>query len=102
MRPFSAVTESGTHYNFDGSFVHINARDRVTGEGRRGYVIRPWVIKNINPEVMETWERIDWDYIRDLETSEPEVGKRLYVAGRDDWRLSTIIVSVTFGEAFGE
>jgi len=35
-----------------------------------------------------------WDDIRALPDSEPQVGERLYIGGRDTWWISTRVVSI--------
>lgn len=50
---------------------------------------KPYVVKAV-PTTVETMEQI---YV--LPESEPEIGKRLYMANRDAWWLSTPVVRIT-------
>lgn len=91
MKKFKAVTESGTVYDSDGhTIVVISARD---GQ----YPIRPWTMHVVAEEQLKGLSSVAemHAFVRDLPEAElPEVGKRFYIAGRDDWRLSTWIETV--------
>jgi len=89
MAHWIATTASGTTYEQDGGRVRI-VSDRDTqvftvydmrvstgvAEEGKGYRL-PWA----NP--------IGW-----LRANRPEIGKHLYVSGKDEWRASTPVVSI--------
>lgn len=47
-----------------------------------------WVMKSVPEDVHDMQE------VWDLPVSEPEVGKRLYVGGKDGWWLSTEVIEI--------
>lgn len=87
MRKFTAVTESGNTYIYNGFSVRMSSSPE--------YPIRAAHMAALDKR--ETTAR-GWDYIQDVEYSEPEVGKLLYISNVDEWRISTPIVSITFEE----
>lgn len=91
MKKFNAVTESGTTYDSDGvSVVITSARTGIS-------VIYPWIIRAVPEEALKGLGSIAemHEAVRRLpEFDVPKVGQRLYVAGRDEWRLSTHIETV--------
>lgn len=79
------TTETGSVYEIDdGLCIKKNA------EGERIDAFKVWVMKPV-PDDITTWEEI-----HDLPQGEPEVGKRLYLAGRDVFWISTQVVSVKY------
>jgi hypothetical protein len=78
------TTESGSVYEIDerGILTKYNAN----GVGIDAFKI--WQMKAV-PVYVETMEEI-WD----MPAGEPEVGKLLYVGGKDGWWLSTPVVRI--------
>lgn len=92
---WKALTESGTLYDLDlrSGWVHI----KPSGDGHVT-MFRIWDFKNIPNDLL----KLDWEIVRALPVSEvPVVGQRMYVAGKDDWRLSTPVVSIEEVEVLG-
>ena len=114
MTNWTATTETGTTYEWNGHTVRItSARDGVT-------VIRPWQMQSA-PEVPDL--QVPWAYLDhhrraygdeqmsalDIDTTkynqnptpwvpvtEPVIGQRLYVGGKDEWRISTLITKIEY------
>ena len=90
MQNWKATTESGTTYTFDGWSVLIESNRHGT------YRIRPWVMR-VSTEPADGPNKIgmpwtDPDHWEDSPV--PVVGQHLYVAGKDEWRISTLIETV--------
>ena len=83
------TTESGAYYDID-------ERHICTKTDKYGYVHAPfkvWYTKAIDPNVQT------WDEVQATEFSKPEVGKRMFLAGKDDSWLSTVVVKIEEDEA---
>lgn len=87
---YRAVTESGTVYEYGSRLKITSARTGIT-------VFTPYVQVAVSREELEgiaSWADFH-ARMRELEEVDlPVVGKSLYAEGRDEWRLSTPIVSV--------
>lgn len=92
-----ATTKAGTVYEFNGHLVKIASRD---GE----YSIKPWTTWSAPSAegLMAPWAYEGWTGYGGAEgysgpwypAERPVVGERFYVSGKDEWRISTPIVSV--------
>jgi len=88
-----ATTETGTTYEYDGHLV------KITSDGGE-YSIKPWLMMSApqTDDLMVPWAYEGWasgEYKSPWRSRrEPVVGERFYVSGRDEWRISTPIVSV--------
>lgn len=82
------TTEAGSVYNID---EHGICR-KVGSDGTLVSVFKAWSIKKV-PDEVETMDEV-WK----LEDSEPEIGYRMYIAGRDEWWVSTKVSEVEFGD----
>lgn len=49
-----------------------------------------WVMKSLDPDNLP----FEWSSLNEIPTGPPEIGKRLYVAGREEWWISTRVVSI--------
>lgn len=101
---WSAVTQSGTTYTHKDGYIHIQKADA-------NYVqtIKLWSPMLSAPETDELdypWKYAGYQLGESQrislkspnpwhEVERPVIGERLYVNGRDEWRISTAIVSVT-------
>jgi hypothetical protein len=86
MGKWKATTKSGTVYQYENGFVRIIPKDGPE------YTIKPWVMRASNwlVKIELPWIAPNaWDDVH-----RPIVGSHLYVASRDEWRISTTIVSV--------
>lgn len=93
MAILDVTTEHGTRYilDFDKQFwIRI----------KRGYmsqINRIWSFK-VGTELAFPWNAPDaWE-----DAKEPELGKHLYVASRDEWYVSTLVTDITEVEDFTE
>lgn len=88
-----ATTKAGTVYEFNGHLV------KITSDGGE-YSIKPWSMMSAPQadDLMVPWAYEGWasgEYNGPwLLVQRPVVGERFYVSGRDEWRISTPIVSV--------
>ena len=91
MTGFKAVTEHGTVYEFDGNRV------KITSDKFGVSVFGVWIMKAVYHEDIPdglTYAELH-QYIRTLPEVDMAVeGASLYVAGKDEWRLSTIVTEV--------
>jgi hypothetical protein len=83
--------ESGSVYTYEHGIVVI---DPV--EGMR-YAIKAWTFFAFEPSGLEGIESLT-DFLDKVEKKDPAVGLRLYVSGKDDWRISTRIVKLETNE----
>jgi hypothetical protein len=83
--------ESGSVYTYEHGIVVI---DPV--EGMR-YAIKAWNFFAFEPSGLEGIESLT-DFLDKVEKKDPAVGLRLYVSGKDDWRISTKIVKLETNE----
>ena len=77
------TTESGAVYDITDGFCVKTGHD---GEVHSPFKV--WVLKPF-PE-----DTPDWDALQALPTGEPVIGQRMYIAGKDEWCISTKVVSV--------
>jgi hypothetical protein len=62
----------------------------------RGFAYEPfkvWVTKPVEYTYDLEWDQF-WALIHSLPEGEPEIGKHLYIAGKDNWWISTTVVSI--------
>ena len=87
--PYMKMTmESGSVYTYEHGIVVI---DPV--EGGPKYAIKAWTFFAFESEELEGMEKL-MDFLDKVERKDPAVGLRLYVSGKDDWRISTKIVKL--------
>ena len=87
MKKFRAVTKTGAVYESDGHLVTISG----STSGYKGY-IRPGFMYAVDRAMLGTE---GWGSIHSLPQADvPVVGLSLYVADRNEWRLSTPIESL--------
>ena len=84
LQNLRVITETGSTYTFNER--GICTKHDASGVGVDAFKL--YVAKAV-PDSVSSMEEI---YA--LPESEPEVGKRLYVGGKDGWWLSTLVVSV--------
>lgn len=90
MSNWIAKTKSGAVYRYEEGFLRISSE-----KAGHSSLIRPWVMKAVGHEVFTSNGTLDWGAIAEAENVEkPEIGKRFYVAGKEEWRLSTEILTV--------
>lgn len=77
-------TESGSTYE-----LIDNLCRKHNAEGTVIDTFKVYFMKAVPTSGISTMEEVF-----DLPTSEPEVGKRLYLGGRDSWWLSTEVVRI--------
>ena len=84
---WEAVTKSGTKYRYQGGRIRI-----IPVDGRP-HTISPIALRasvSNEAELMVPWIRPEqW-----MDVTRPVIGRRLYVCGTEEWRISTAIVSV--------
>lgn len=78
------ITETGSTYTINERGICI--KHDSSGRGIDAYKV--YITKAIPEEVSSMQE------VHALPESKPEVGKRLYVGGKDGWWLSTLVVSI--------
>lgn len=78
------TTESGSVYKIDERGI----MNKYNADGVHVDAWKIWKMKAVPLEVKDMYEVFDLPY------SEPEVGKRLYVGGKDAWWLSTPVVRI--------
>ena len=83
--------ESGSVYTYEHGIVVINPV-----EGSR-YAIKAWDFFAFEPSGLEGIETLT-DFLDRVERKDPAVGLRLYVSGKDDWRISTKIIKLDTNE----
>lgn len=77
------TTESGATYEI------IDGLCYKTDHFGIGYPpFKIWIMKSVGPEIQTLNELLD------SADSPPEIGKRMYVAGKDEWWISTKIVNI--------
>lgn len=79
------ITESGSVYEINDSRVC----SKYDSDGKLIDAFKVFFIKAV-PDTVRTMGEL-WDYPN---TGKPEVGKLMYVGGKDGWWLSTKVVSV--------
>lgn len=84
MDTLRILTKSGSRYE-------INEHGIMTKYNSEGHGIDSWKVWQMKavPTDVENMQQV-WD----LPDSEPEVGKLLYVGGKDGWWLSTEVVDI--------
>lgn len=78
------TTETGSVYEID---EHGICR-KYDASGECIDAFRAWYMAPVPNEVVSVEE------VYDLPKGDPEVGKRLYIGGRDSWWVSTKVVSI--------
>lgn len=78
------VTESGSVYE-------VNDRGIMTKYNSDGHGVDSWKIWQMKAVPTDVG---DMKEVWDLPQSEPEIGKLLYVGGKDGWWLSTPVVRI--------
>lgn len=84
MGYMKVTTETGSVYQIDDGFCV-----KMDADGHRIDSFKAWTIKAVPDEVTT------WDEVHALSPSEPEIGKRMYIAGRDVFWVSTRVVSIS-------
>jgi hypothetical protein len=79
--------ESGSVYTYEHGIVVINPVD-----GSR-YAIKAWDLFAFDPEEIHNWENLS-KFITEVERKDIAVGRRVFVSGKDDWRISTKIIKL--------
>jgi hypothetical protein len=86
--PYMRMTmESGSVYTYEHGIVVI---DPIEGSK---YAIKAWTFFAFKSEELEGVEKL-MDFLDKVERKDPAVGLRLYVSGKDDWRISTKIIKL--------
>ena len=78
------LTKSGSRYEIDDRGIC----KKYNSKGEAVDAFKVYVIKSV-PKYVQNMQEV-WD----LPNAEPEVGKLLYVGGKDGWWLSTEIVEI--------
>ena len=86
MNNMKITTESGAVYLIERGVCY-----KTSHEGYEQAPFKVWVMKPL-PEDIESINT--WDDIRDLPEGAPVVDRRLYIAGRDIWWISTPVVRI--------
>ena len=79
--------ESGSVYTYEHGIVVI---DPV--ESSR-YAIKAWDLFAFESEEIHNWDNLS-KFITEVERKDIAVGRRLFVSGKDEWRISTIIKTI--------
>ena len=79
--------ESGSVYTYDNRIVVIDPVEGIK------YAIKAWTLFAFEPSGLEGMENFT-DFLDKVERKDPAVGLRLYVSGKDDWRISTKIIKI--------
>jgi hypothetical protein len=90
MDKWKATTESGTTYEMRDGIVKVVPKDGA------GYSIQVWKMQAAT-KVGDKYHALGlpWSDPTSWEDStRPVMGRRMYVQGKDEWRISTPIVSV--------
>jgi len=91
--PYLRLTmESGSVYTYEHGIVVI---DPVKGSK---YAIKAWYFFAFDPEELDNWDGFA-KFIDTAERKEPEVGRRVLVYGKDEWRISTKIIRLETANA---
>lgn len=88
MDNWLAITETGAEWRYVGGMLYVQS-------SRGGfYTFRPWIMKTIDrdslPEGTTVREAID----SGVDSFTPVIGQAIYAGGKDEWRLSTKVVSL--------
>lgn len=78
------LTKSGSRYEIDERGIV----KKYNSEGVGVDAFRVYVMKSVPKDVQNMQE------VWDLPESEPEIGKLLYIGGKDGWWLSTEVVDI--------
>lgn len=79
---WKVTTKSGNVYDvdLDNGFAHFNSSS-----------IRIWNFKSIPTEALAT---LTWLSLSELPDSDiPVVGERMYISGKDEWQISSVVAS---------
>lgn len=84
------TTESGASYTLVNGIC-----TKVDHEGYDCGAFKVWTMKAIDTQLVDgkSMEEV-WEVIYNTPIGEPEVGKRLFLSGRDEWWISTPVVSI--------
>ena len=80
--------ESGSVYEYKNGIVVITPSD-----GLPKHAIKAWQFFSFEPEELDGAEKL-MDFLDNVERKDPALGLRLYVSGKDEWRISTKIVKL--------
>jgi len=83
--------ESGSVYEYEHGIVVINPVEGIR------YAIKAWTLFAFEPSGLDGIESLT-DFLDRVEKKDPAVGLRLYVSGKDDWRISTKIIKLETNE----
>jgi hypothetical protein len=86
--PYIKMTmESGSVYTYEHGIVVVDHY-----EGSR-FAIRAWDFFAFEPEELENWNDLS-KFVSEVERKKPDVGRRVFVSGKDEWRISTKIKEI--------
>lgn len=83
MRNMRITTESGAVYVLDSGICYKTGHD-----GEEYSPFKAWFIKALDDDTFT------WDQLRDLPNTGPVIGKRMYISGKEDWWVSTKVISI--------
>ena len=90
MNNFKAVTATGTTYTYNGHTIRVESARSGTS------VFMPWTTAEFSEDDAIASDLGMWAFLKtqprigDL----PTVGKRMYFGGKDEWKISTVVMSV--------
>lgn len=96
MTKWIAKTNTGTTYNFSNGRVRIISRSGVEKQYFMAWYMKIFDLSETDG--MKTVKEILAHLHTLPDNDTPEVGKNIYVGGKDEWRISTPVVEITFLE----
>jgi hypothetical protein len=95
MTHLIATTETGTTYELNGSRVQIlEALSGPRWQSGSTFTLYSSQVAEETPELKKPWAYNDGEENPWEDSWVPVIGKRWYVSGKDEWRVSTPIVSI--------
>lgn len=88
MDNWLAITETGAEWRFTHGILHV--KSSRGGE----YVFKPWVMKTIDRDSLPKGTTVREAINSGVDSFTPVIGQAIYAGGRDEWRLSTLVVSL--------
>lgn len=77
------ATESGATYDIVNGICYKTGHD-----GEKHSPFKVWVTKAVDPSAAT------WDEVHAFPDGPPEIGKRMLIMGKDEFWLSTVVVSI--------